>query len=153
MGGGEFADSRPPHSPSPIGEGTLDSRYGVFVHVAIYAANDAGGKRFLSTLQRRIERQEIRAWEVRRKKPLTLVHSGERYAAIRVTFMPAGSRGFGRVTREGALGAFRDPEPTLVAGISSGPSSDRVLGFLVGLLTRHAEPLGVDGVGIPLRRA
>jgi hypothetical protein len=25
-----------------------------------------------------------------------------------------------------------------------------VLGFLVGLLTRHAEPLGVEGIGIPL---
>lgn len=126
--------------------------YGVLVRVAIFAANDAGGKRFLTTLQRRIDRQEIRAWEVRRKQPLTLVHSGERYTGVRVTFMPAGSSGFSRATREGALGAFRDPAPTLVASISSGPSADRVLGFLVGLLTRHAEPLGVDGIGIPLRR-
>jgi len=27
-----------------------------------------------------------------------------------------------------------------------------VLGFVVGMLTRHAEPLGVSGVGIPLGR-
>jgi hypothetical protein len=33
----------------------------------------------------------------------------------------------------------------------AGPSQvDRVLSFLVGLLTRHAEPLGVEGIGIPL---
>jgi len=25
-----------------------------------------------------------------------------------------------------------------------------VLGFVVGMLTRHAQPLGVAGVGIPL---
>jgi hypothetical protein len=122
----------------------------LLVHVAIYVRKDAGGKRFLSTLQRRIEREEIRAWEVRRKLPVTLVHSGERYAAVRVTFAPAGSRGFARAAREGALGAFRDPEPSLLATITGAPSADRVLGFLVGLLTRHAEPLGVDGIGIPL---
>ncbi len=50
----------------------------------------------------------------------------------------------------GLLGAFKSPEPTLLATISDGPSSDRVLGFVVGMLTRHAEPLGVAGVGIPL---
>ena len=119
------------------------------VLVAIYA-QDPGGARFLSTLARRIERQEIRAWELRRMKPLTLVHSGERYAKVRVTFTPGGLRGFSRGTKE-MLGAFHNPAPTIVATISEGPSADRVLGFLVGLLTRHAEPLGVTGVGIPLR--
>jgi hypothetical protein len=120
------------------------------VQVAIYTGKDPGGKRFLTTLSRRIERQEIRAWEVRRMKPLTLVHSGERYAGVRVTFVPFGSRGFARVAKEGKLGAFRSPEPALVATITGGSSVDRVLGFLVGMLTRHAEPLGVEGVGIPL---
>jgi hypothetical protein len=120
------------------------------VHVAIYAGKDPGGKRFLSALERRIQRQEIRAWEVRRKKPLTLVHSGERYAGVRVTFVPSGTRGFARVAKEGKLGAFRSPEPALVATIAGGSSVDRVLGFLVGMLTRHAGPLGVEGVGIPL---
>ncbi|TMF58041.1 MAG: hypothetical protein E6I22_02785 [Chloroflexi bacterium] len=121
------------------------------MQVAIYAGKDPGGKRFLTTLQRRISRQEIRAWEVRRKKPLTLVHSGDRYAAVRVTFAPAGTPTFSRAARAGALGAFRTPEPALLANISSGSSADRVLGFLVGMLTRHAEPLGVSGVGIPLQ--
>jgi hypothetical protein len=125
----------------------------VHVHVAIYASKDPGGKRFLTTLQGRIARQEIRAWEVRRKQPLTLVHSGERYARVRVTFQPAGSTGFARAARAGALGAFRNPEPALVASISEGASADRVLGFLVGLLTRHAEPLGVEGVAIPLQKS
>jgi hypothetical protein len=37
-----------------------------------------------------------------------------------------------------------------VATIAGTSSVDRVLGFLVGLLTRHAEPLGVEGIGIPL---
>ena len=120
------------------------------MQVAIYAGRDPGGKRFLGTLQRRIERQEIRAWEVRRKSPLTLVHSGDRYAGVRVTFVPAGSRGFARLAREGKLGAFRSPEPALVARIVGSSSVDRVLGFLVGMLTRHAEPLGVEGIGIPL---
>jgi len=120
------------------------------VHVAIYAGKDPGGKHFLRALERRIQRQEIRAWEVRRKKPLTLVHSGERYAGVRVTFVPSGSRGFARVAKEGKLGAFRSPEPALVATIAGGSSVDRVLGFLVGMLTRHAGPLGVEGVGIPL---
>jgi hypothetical protein len=120
------------------------------VQVAIYTGKDPGGKRFLSTLVRRIDRQEIRAWEVRRKNPLTLVHSGDRYAKVRVTFIPSGTRGFARVAREGKLGAFRSPEPALVATIAGTSSVDRVLGFLVGLLTRHAEPLGVEGIGIPL---
>ena len=116
------------------------------MHVAIHTAKDPGGKRFLATLERRIKREEIRAWEVRRKKPLTLVHAGERYAAVRVTFGGPGSRAFNK----DALGTFRDPEPTLMATISAGASADRVLGFLIGMLTRHAKPLGVTGVGIPL---
>ncbi|TMC97767.1 MAG: hypothetical protein E6I58_07180 [Chloroflexi bacterium] len=120
------------------------------MQVAIYTGKDPGGKRFLSTLERRIGRQEIRAWEVRRKSPLTLVHSGDRYAGVRVTFIPSGSRTFARVAKEGKLGAFRSPEPSLVATIAGSSQVDRVLGFLVGLLTRHAEHLGVEGVGIPL---
>jgi hypothetical protein len=120
------------------------------VQVAIYTGKDPGGKRFLSTLERRIEREEIRAWEVRRKSPLTLVHAGDRYAGVRVTFTPAGTRGFAKVAREGKLGAFRSPEPALVATIAGASQADRVLGFLVGMLTRHAEPLGVEGIGIPL---
>ncbi len=120
------------------------------MQVAIYTASDRGGKRFLSTLERRIARQEIRAWEVRRKSPLTLVHSGDRYAGVRVTFFPSGTRTFTKVAREGRLGAFRTPEPSLVATIVGTSQVDRVLSFLVGLLTRHAEPLGVEGIGIPL---
>jgi hypothetical protein len=120
------------------------------VQVAIYTGKASGARRFLSTLERRIERQEIRAWEVRRKQPLTLVHSGDRYSGVRVTFVPSGTRGFARVTKDGKLGAFRSPEPSLVATITGTSSVDRVLGFLVGMLTRHAEPLGVEGVGIPL---
>jgi endonuclease V-like protein UPF0215 family len=119
------------------------------MHVAIYVSQDPGGKRLIATLKRRIQRAEVRAWEIRRRQPLTLVHSGERYAKIRVTFTSAGSPAFGRTAR-GGLGAFKNPEPELIATISEGPSSDRVLGFLVGLLTRHAKPLGVAGVGIPL---
>ncbi len=120
------------------------------MRVAIYTGKDPGGKRFLSTLERRIGRQEIRAWEVRRKSPLTLVHSGDRYAKVRVTFIPSGSRTFSRVAKAGKLGAFNSPEPALVATIAGSSSVDRVLGFLVGMLTRHAGPLGVEGVGIPL---
>jgi len=118
--------------------------------VAIYADRDPGGKKLISTLQRRLKNEEIRAWEVKKKAPLTLVHSGDRYTKIRVTFVPAGTPSFSRAARAGALGAFRNPEPTLLATISDGPSADRVLGFLVGMLTRHAVPLGVSGVGIPL---
>jgi hypothetical protein len=113
------------------------------MQVAIYLTGDPQGKRFLTTLKRRIDREEIRAWELRRQSPLTLVHSGERYAKVRVSFAAKGS------PRE--LGAFAEPAPTLVASVSDGPSADRVLGFLVGLLTRHAGPLGVSGVGIPIK--
>ncbi|HEX9100119.1 MAG TPA: hypothetical protein VF956_11590 [Candidatus Dormibacteraeota bacterium] len=120
------------------------------MQVAIYTGKDPGGKRFLATLQGRIKRQEIRAWEVRRQSPMTLVHSGDRYAKVRVTFIQSGTRGFARVAKEGKLGAFRSPEPTLVATIVGPSQVDRVLSFLVGLLTRHAEPLGVEGIGIPL---
>ncbi|HYM50001.1 MAG TPA: hypothetical protein VET65_05445 [Candidatus Limnocylindrales bacterium] len=119
------------------------------MQVAIYAKGDADGKRFLQTLKRRIDREEIRAWELRRQSPLTLVHSGDRYAKVRVTITPLKTRGSNRAVTRG-LGAFADPAPTLVATISEGPSADRVLGFLVGLLTRHATPLGVAGIGIPL---
>ena len=120
------------------------------MQVAIYTGKDPGGKRFLSTLERRIARQEIRAWEVRRKSPLTLVHSGDRYAGVRVTFFPSGTRTFAKVARDGKLGAFQSPELSLVATIVGPSQVDRVLSFLVGLLTRHAKPLGVEGVGIPL---
>ena len=120
------------------------------MHVAIYASKDPSGKAFLVALKRRIEAQEIRAWEIRRNEPLTLVHAGERYVRARVSFVPAGSRKFARTTKAGTLGAFSNPQPALIAVISEGPSADRVLGFLVGMLTRHAGPLGVAGVGIPL---
>jgi endonuclease V-like protein UPF0215 family len=119
------------------------------MHVAIYVSHDPGGKRLISTLKKRIKNADVRAWEIHKAQPLTLVHSGDRYTKIRVSFTPAGSPAFGRAARTG-LGAFRNPEPDLIASISEGPSSDRVLGFLVGLLTRHAKPLGVAGVGIPL---
>lgn len=121
------------------------------MQVAIYADRDPGGKKLVATLQRRLKNEEIRAWEVQKKAPLTLVHSGDRYAKIRVTFVPAGTPTFSRAAKSGALGTFRSPEPALIATISDGPSADRVLGFLVGMLTRHAGPLGVSGVGIPLR--
>lgn len=120
------------------------------MQVAIYTERDPGGKKLISTLQRRLKNQEIRAWEVQKASPLTLVHSGDRYARIRVTFVPAGTPTFSRAARSGSLGTFRDSQPALLATISEGPSSDRVLGFLVGMLTRHAVPLGVAGVGIPL---
>jgi len=122
----------------------------VGVQVAIYADRDPGGKKLIATLRRRLKNEEIRAWQVKKTAPFTLVHSGDRYTKIRVTFVPAGTASFSRAARTGALGAFRTPEPALLATISDGPSADRVLGFLVGMLTRHAGPLGVVGVGIPL---
>jgi hypothetical protein len=112
------------------------------MQVAIYTKSSP--ERFLATLQRRIKNAEIRAWEVRAARPLALVHAGERYAKIRVTFAGA------TPARRLALGTFATPAPALVATIKDGASADRVLGFLVGMLTRHAEPLGVSGVGIPL---
>lgn len=120
------------------------------VQVAIYADHDPGGKKLIATLQRRLKNEEIRAWQVQKKAPFTLIHSGDRYTKIRVSFIPAGTPSFSRAARAGALGAFRSPEPALLATISDGLSADRVLGFLVGMLTRHAGPLGVLGVGIPL---
>ena len=47
-------------------------------------------------------------------------------------------------------GSMERVREELLATISDGPSADRVLGFVVGMLTRHAKPLGVSGVGIPL---
>src|SRR5207253_1780148 len=89
-----------------------------------------------------------RAWALRPPSPLTLPPPAERYAQVRVTF---------RAARAATLAATRPPRaaasppPPPAAPPPAGPSSDRVLGFLVGLLTRHATPLGVSGVGIPLR--
>jgi hypothetical protein len=123
------------------------------VQVAIYADRDPGGKKLIATLKRRLKNEEIRAWQVHKAAPFTLVHSGDRYTKIRVTFIPAGTPSFSRAARSGSLGAFRSPEPALLVTISDGPSADRVLGFLVGMMTRHAEPLGVSGVGIPLGQA
>ena len=122
------------------------------MQVAIYADNDPGGKKLIATLQRRLKNEEIRAWEIKKKAPLTLVHSGDRYTKVKVTFVPAGTPSFRRAANAGLLGAFKNPEPTLLANISDGPSADRVLGFVVGMLTRHAGPLGVSGVGIPLNQ-
>lgn len=112
------------------------------MQVAIYTKGSP--ERFLATLQRRIKNTEIRAWEMRAAKPLALVHAGDRYAKIRVTFAGA------TPARRQSLGTFASPPPAVVATIRDGPSADRVLGFLVGMLTRHAEPLGVSAVGIPL---
>lgn len=121
------------------------------MQVAIYVDKDPEGKRFLATLRRRIERAEIRAWEIRREDPLTLVHSGDRYAKVRVTFTPANSPRV-RPALRARPGSWRTSPPSLLATISQDPSADRVLGFLVGLLTRHAQPLGVAEIGIPLDR-
>jgi len=112
------------------------------MQVAIYTKGSTD--RFLTTLKRRIKNTEIRAWEVRASSPLALVHAGERYAKIRVTFSGP------HPPRRLSLGTFASPPPGVIATIKDGPSADRVLGFLVGMLTRHAEPLGVSGVGIPL---
>jgi hypothetical protein len=120
------------------------------MQVAIYTQKDPGGKKLIATLKRRLKNEEIRAWVVQKAAPFTLVHAGDRYTKIRVTFVPAGTPTFSRAARAGSLGTFRVPEPELLASISDGPSADRVLGFLVGMLTRHATPLGVSGVGIPL---
>ena len=120
------------------------------MHVAIYLDNDPGGKKLIATLQRRLKNEEIRAWQVKTKAPFALIHSGDRYTKIKVTFVPAGTAAFSRAAKAGSLGAFQVPQPALLASISNGPSADRVLGFLVGMLTRHAGPLGVAGVGIPL---
>ncbi len=122
------------------------------MQVAIYVEKDPDGKRFLATLRRRIENAEIRAWEVRRLRPLTLVHAGDRYAKVRVTFAPANAPRVSPTVRS-RLSASGNLPPSLLATISEGPSADRVLGFLVGLLTRHAEPLAVAEIGIPLDRA
>jgi hypothetical protein len=120
------------------------------VQVAIYADNDPGGKKLIATLKRRLKNEEIRAWQIQKNAPFTLVHAGDRYTKVRVTFVPAGTPGFTRAAKAGMLGAFKNPEPALLATISDSPSADRVLGFVVGMLTRHAKPLGVSGVGIPL---
>jgi len=125
----------------------------VGVQVAIYADRDPGGKKLIATLKRRLKNEEIRAWQIQRQAPFTLVHAGDRYAKIRVTFVPAGTPTFSRAAKAGLLGAFKNPEPALLATISDGQSADRVLGFVVGMLTRHAQPLGVSGVGIPLSRS
>ena len=76
------------------------------VQVAIYADRDPAGKKFIATLRRRLKNEEIRAWQVQKLAPFTLVHSGDRYAKIRVTFVPAGTPSFSRAARAGALGAF-----------------------------------------------
>src|SRR5260370_37781019 len=110
------------------------------VQVAIYADKDPGGKKFIATLKRRLKNEEIRAWQIKKLAPFTLVHAGDRYTKIRVSFVPAGTPGFTRATRAGLLGAFKNPEPTLLATISGDPSADRVLAVVVGMRTRHAEP-------------
>ena len=76
------------------------------VQVAIYADHDPGGKKLIATLRRRLKNEEIRAWQVKKTAPFTLIHSGDRYTKIRVTFVPAGTASFSRAARAGALGAF-----------------------------------------------
>lgn len=115
------------------------------MHVAfIYTGKVTGGKPFLSTLQRRTDRGELRTWKVKRKQPLTLVHT--QYPGVYVEFAISGTKRFVR-----AIGAFRLlPEPGVLASIPAGPNSAQVLGFLVGMLAREAEPFGVASVSIPL---
>src|SRR5207253_923148 len=71
------------------------------VQVAIYADRDPGGKKLIATIQRRLKNEEIRAWQVQKKAPFTLVHSGDRYTKIRVTFVPSGTPTFSRAARAG----------------------------------------------------
>ena len=96
------------------------------VQVAIYADKDPGGKKFIATLKRRLKNEEIRAWQIQKLAPFTLIHAGDRYTKIKVTFVPAGTPSFSRAAKAGLLGAFKNPEPTLLATISDGPSADRV---------------------------
>src|SRR5947209_20326576 len=102
------------------------------VQVAIYADRDPGGKKLIATLKRRLKNEEIRAWQIQRQAPFTLVHAGDRYAKIRVTFVPAGTPTFSRAAKAGLLGAFKNPDPALRATISDAQSAARFLAFLVG---------------------
>jgi hypothetical protein len=115
------------------------------VYVAlIHTSKATGGKRFLNTLERLTARGDLHTWNVQRKKPLTLVHSQR--PAIRVTFLLAGTRDFTR-----GLGAYRVlPQPAVLATVSAGPTADQALGFLVGMLARKADTLGVASISIPL---
>src|ERR1700704_6449647 len=107
--------------------------YYVGVQVAIYADRDPGGQKFIATLKRRLKNEEIRAWQIQKQAPFTLVHAGDRYTKIKVTFVPAGTPSFSRAPRAVLLGAFKNPEPPLPPPISAGPPADRVLGFVVGM--------------------
>ena len=71
------------------------------VQVAIYADKDPGGKKFIATLKRRLKNEEIRAWQIQKLAPFTLIHAGDRYTKIKVTFVPAGTPGFKRAANAG----------------------------------------------------
>jgi hypothetical protein len=59
------------------------------VQVAIYADKDPGGKKFIATLKRRLKNEDIRAWQIQKLAPFTLVHAGDRYTKIRVSMPTA----------------------------------------------------------------
>jgi hypothetical protein len=119
--------------------------YPISVYVAlIYTAKVTGGKTFLSALQRMTERGERRTWAIKRKKPLTLIHT--RHPGVKVIFALAGTKDFST----GMLGLRALPEPAAIATVSSGETSAQVLGFLVGMLAREAKGLGLVSTHIPL---
>ena len=97
------------------------------VQVAIYADKDPGGKKFIATLKRRLKNEEIRAWQTQKLAPFTLVHAGDRYTKIRVTFVPAGTPAFSRAAKAGllvlseAVHAEVKPQGVTITAVCPGP--------------------------------
>ena len=134
----DFAPSGPESSPHNCLHGVSTSK-------------GTRGKRFVSVLQILIlgrpsqlkGRSPIKSWKRKAKNPLTLVHTVVK--GLRIQFLLSGTAAFNRASDEVDWDLVAPLEPDVLA-LFEGPIAR--LENVVGMVTRHAEDLGIGGLVI-----
>jgi hypothetical protein len=119
--------------------------------IAVYTSKGTRGKLFLSKLQILIlgrpsqlkGRSPIKSWRRKASNPLTLVHSVVK--GLRIQFLRSGTGAFNRAKDEVDWDLVAPLEPDVLVSFE-GPLAR--LENVVGMMTRHAEDLGVGGLVI-----
>ncbi len=119
--------------------------------IAVYTSKGTRGRRFLSVLQILIlgrpselkGRSPIKSWKRKARNPLTLVHTVVK--GLRIQFLLSGTAAFNRARNEVDWELVGPLEPDVLVSFE-GPLAR--LENVVGMMTRHAEDLGIGGLVI-----
>ena len=101
----------------------------------------------LGTPSRLKGRSRITSWRRKAKSPLTLVHKVVK--GLRIEFLLNGTSAFNRASDEVEWEVVDPAEPDVLVSFE-GPISR--LETVVGMMTRHADDLGIGGMVILFRR-